>query len=347
MSTAAERIDAWPAYPMSDLRGKRPAPAVVARSGGGVRALGDWARRSLPGDHFVDDPLLAAADLELRAMSASGGVGADSVYGQVWSSAVATSQLLQAGVDRLDTQDGNTLPIPVASTPAATSDTATAANAALATSDATMTTVNSTVSKFDYLTLVPGELEQDAMFDLGAYLAAAAGRELGRRIVKQANIAYIAGFNVIGVTGPVGTTTSLGTQSTAGMGSDLLGSLYRSVLPDYRSTASWVMNDTTATIIENLKSSNGEAVFPPNEPLTIQGRPVYIDNFLPSPAASAITIYFGDWAALKIRVAGGVRFEKSTSYGFASDQVAYRVIVRTGAIVADTAAVKSFKHSAT
>jgi HK97 family phage major capsid protein len=295
----------------------------------------------------VDDPLLAAADLELRAMSASGGVAADSVYDQVWAAAVATSQLLQAGVDRIDTQDGNTLPIPVASTPAATSDTATAANAALATSDATMTTVSSTVSKFDYLTLVPGELEQDAMFNIGQYLADAAGRELGRRIAKQANIGYVAGFTTIGVTGPTGTTTTLGAQQTAGQGSDLLGSLYRSVLPDYRSTASWVMNDTTATVIQNLKGSNGDIVFPPDEPLTIQGRPVYIDNFLPSPAANAVTIYFGDWAALKIRVAGGVRFEKSTSYGFASDQVAYRVIVRTGAVVADTAAVKAFKHSAT
>jgi HK97 family phage major capsid protein len=316
-----------------------------------MREFTEWARNERRGNHFVDDTVLTAAERELaeetRAMSASGGVAADSVYEQVWAAAVSTSQLLQAGVDRIDTKDGNTLPIPVASTPAATSDTATAANAALATSDATLTLVNSTVAKYDYLTLVPTELQEDTAFDIGAYLAAAAGRELGRRIVKQANIGYVAGFTTVGVTGPTGTTVSLGAQATAGQGTDLLGSLYRSVLPDYRANASWVMNDTTATIIQNLKGTTGEDIFPPDEPLTIQGRPVYIDNFLPSPAANAVTIYFGDWAALKIRVAGGVRFERSVNYAFANDQVAYRVIVRTGAVVADTAAVKAFKHSAT
>jgi HK97 family phage major capsid protein len=303
-----------------------------------VSAFTDWLRRGGPS---------CVVKTESRAMSATGGVAPDSVYDQIWAAAVATSQLLQAGVDRIDTSDGNTLPIPVASTPALTSDTATAANAALATSDATLTTVNNTVAKFDYLTLVPTELQQDAAFDIEAYFAAAAGRELGRRIAKQANIAYIAGFTTIGVTGPVGTTVSLGAQATAGQGTDLLGSLYRSVLPDYRANAAWLMNDTTATVIQNLKGTTGEDIFPPNEPLTIQGRPVFIDNFLPSPAASATTIYFGDWAALKVRVAGGMRFERSTNYAFNNDQVAYRVIVRTGAAVVDAAAVKAFKQSAT
>ena len=280
-------------------------------------------------------------------MSASGGVAPDSVYGQIWAAVVANSQLMQAGVDVITTTDGNTLPVPVATTPAATSDTATAANAALATSDATLNTVNSTTAKYDYLTLVPTELLEDTAFDLQSYLSEAAGRELARRITKQANIAYIAGYTTAGVTGPTGTTVTLGAQATAGQGSDLLGSLYRSVLPDYRTTASWLMNDTTATLIENLKGTTGENIFPPNEALTIEGRPVYIDSFLPSPAANAKTIYFGNWRSLKIRVAGGIRFEQSGGYAFGNDQVAFRVIVRTGAVVADAAAVKFFAHSAT
>lgn len=291
---------------------------------------------------------------EQRAMSATGGVSSDSVYGQLFEFALQGSQLLNAGVTMINTTDGNTLPLPVAGPHAATSDTATAANAALATSDATLSTVPNTVAKYDYITLVPTELQQDTVFDLSGYIARAAGRELGRRIAKQANIAYIAGYTNAGVTGPVGTTVSLGAQATAGMGTDLLNLLYHSVLPEYRiQSAGWTMSDAMAAIVRNLKASTGEVIWDTTPALSgsaegaILGKPVFIDPFLPVSAASAKTIYFGDWSSLVVRVAGGIRFERSDDYAFGSDQVAYRAIVRTGTSVTDANAVKFFAHSAT
>jgi hypothetical protein len=53
---------------------------------------------------------------------------------------------------------------------------------AVTANDATITTVNLTVSKYGYLTLVPTELVQDATFDLEGYISQAAGRELSRTI---------------------------------------------------------------------------------------------------------------------------------------------------------------------
>jgi HK97 family phage major capsid protein len=52
-------------------------------------------------------------------------------------------------------------------------------------------------------------------------------------------------------------------------------------------------------------------------------------------------------AALKIRIAGGIRFERSDQYGFANDQVAFRAVVRCGAVTVDPNAVKFFANSAT
>lgn len=283
-------------------------------------------------------------------MSASGGVAQDGVYGQLWEYAVAASQILAAGVSIINTTDGNTLPFPVATVHADTG-AALAASASITSADSTITTVNSTVAKHGFLTLVPSELVSDVTFDLEGYIARNAGRQLGKRVATVASAAAIAGFTTAGVTGPVGTTVTLGAQSTVGMGSDLLVDLFHSVLPEYRSTAAFLMADPTAAIVRKLKASTGEPVWQPaltaGDPDMILGKPVFIDPNLPSPAANAKSIYFGDWSALQVRIAGGLRFERSNEYAFGNDQVAFRALVRTGSVALDPNAVKYFAHSAT
>lgn len=329
------------------------------RGGDQPTGLGKWAREARVGDVFDLAPVQGAekramtARGESRAMSATGGVGADGVYGQLWEYAIAGSQLLQAGVDVINTADGNSLPFPVATVHSKTGmpggDDVVPANATIGTSDATLTTVQSTVSKYAFLTLVPSELVQDVTFDLEGYIAKSAGRELGRRVARVASQAAVTGFNVAGVSAVAGTGTSLGTQSNPGQGSDVLVNLFHSVLPEYRTNASYVMADPTAAIVRNLKASTGEPVWQPSltagNPDLILGKSVYIDPNLPSPALSAKSIYFGDWSALKVRIAGGLRFERSNEYAFNADQVAFRAIVRTGSITVDPNAVKFFSHA--
>lgn len=331
----------------------------------GDGAFGKWAREARVGDHFdvkaergAEKRAIATRGQEIRAMSASGGVAQDSVYSQLWQYAVAGSQLLQAGVDIINTTDGNTLPLPVATVHATTGTSnaslpaAISANGAITANDATITTVNLSVSKYGYLTLVPTELVQDATFDLEGYISQAAGRELARTIAYIAATAAIAGFTTAGVTGPTGTSTSLGTQATAGQGSDLIYQLYHSVLPEYRTTAAFVMNDPTAALVRQLKSTtSGAGVWEPaltaGDPDMLVGKPVYIAPQIASMAANAKSIFFGDWSALKVRVAGGIRFERSNEYAFGNDQVAFRALVRTGAVTVDPNAVKYFANSAT
>ena len=328
-------------------------------------AFGKWAREARVGDAFevqrvagAERRAIVSRGAETRAMSASGGVAPDGVYGQLWQYAVAGSQLLQSGVDILNTTDGNTLPLPVA-TVHATTGTANAAlpavisaNGAITANDATVTTVNLSVSKYGYLTLVPSELVVDTNFDLEGYISQAAGRELARTLSYIGTTAAIAGFTTQGVLGPVGTTVSLGSQATAGMGSDLLVNLFHSVLPEYRTNASWIMADSSFAAIRNLKGApNGSSIWQPaltaGDPDTILGKPVYVVPQLPSMGVSAKSLYFGEMSALKIRIAGGIRFERSNEYAFGNDQVAFRALVRTGAVTVDPNAVKFFQNSAT
>ncbi len=328
-------------------------------------AFGKWAREARVGDHYDVAPVagaerraIATRGGETRAMSATGGVAPDGVYGQLWQYAVAGSQLLQSGVDILNTTDGNTLPLPVATVHATTgtSNAATpaviAASGTITANDATITTVNLSVSKYGYLTLVPSELVQDTNFDLEGYISMAAGRELARTLSFIGATALIAGFTTVGVTGPVGTTVSLGSQATAGMGTDLLVNLFHSVLPEYRTNSAWVMADSSFAAIRNLKGApNGSSIWQPaltaGDPDTILGKPSYVVPQLPSMAANAKSIYFGEMSALKIRIAGGLRFERSNEYAFGNDQIAFRTLVRTGAVTVDANAVKYLANSAT
>jgi HK97 family phage major capsid protein len=321
--------------------------------------LTEWARSARVGDAFDVAPVLGAEhrallrvrSAEARAMSATGGVGKDGVYGQLWEYAVAGSQILQAGADVINTSDGNTLPLPRVTAHADVDASAVAANGAITSSDSTLDTVDLSVSKFGYITLVPSELIQDVTFDLEGYISRNAGRQLGRKIAAVAAAAAKTGFTTAGSTGPTGTATSLGTQSTAGQGSDLLVDLFHSVLPEYRGGAAWLMADPTAAMIRKLKSSTGDPVWQPaltaGDPDLVLGKSVYIEPNLDSPAASKKSVYFGDWSALKVRIAGGLRFERSNDYAFGNDQVAFRVLVRTGAVAVDANAVKYFVHSAT
>lgn len=284
------------------------------------------------------------ANGETRDMSGTGGLGKQGVYAQLWEYAIAASELLSAGVTLFDTKDGNTIPFPKATVHADVDGTALAPHDPIVESDSTITTVDLAVSKYGFITDVPNELITDATFDLEGYLARNAGRRLGNKVAAVAAVAAVAGFTTAGATTPAGVLTSLGTQSTAGQGSDLLVDLFHSVLPEYRTGAVWGLNDSAAAVIRKMKTSTGDPVWQPalvaGDPDLILGKPVKIVPQFDSFAASKKPIFFGDWSALYVRIAGGLRFERSAEAGFGNDQTKFRGIVRTGSVAIDPNAVK-------
>jgi HK97 family phage major capsid protein len=111
------------------------------------------------------------------------------------------------------------------------------------------------------------------------------------------------------------------------------------------------MGDPAAALIRQLKSTtSGAGVWQPaltaGDPDLLVGKPVYISPQIATMAANAKSIFFGEWSALKVRIAGGIRFERSNEYAFGNDQIAFRALVRTGAVTVDPNAVKYFANSA-
>lgn len=310
-----------------------------------------WARSARPGDTFdLPQQVRQSGQGEQRDMSATGGTGKNSVSSMLWEYALHVGQILQSGVDIINTADGNALPFPVATAHAETDDVTLAPHDPLVNDESTITTVESTVAKYGFISYVPTELIQDATFDLEGYIAKNAGRELGRRVSAIAAAGVISSFTTAGVTAPAGVLLNLGDQTTVGQGTDLLYKLFHSVYPEYRTGASWIMADPTAAIVRSLKGSDGQSVWQPaltaGDPDLLVGKPVYIVPQIAAPAANAKSMFFGDLSALKVRIAGGLRFERSSEYKFGNDQVAFRGIVRAGAVGLDPNAVKYLLHPA-
>ncbi len=113
------------------------------------------------------------------------------------------------------------------------------------------------------------------------------------------------------------------------------------------SACRWILNDTTAGSIRKIKTTEGQYIWQPSmvagTPDTILGKPVLTDPTMPAIAASAESVVFGDMSQYFVRMAGGIRFERSDEFAFNADLVTFRALMRADAALVDlTGAVKTF-----
>lgn len=154
--------------------------------------------------------------------------------------------------------------------------------------------------KLGTLIKVSEELLNDSVFNLESYIS----KEFARRIGNKEEDAF---FNGDGVGKPIGIFNATGgaevgvtaTSSTA-ITADELIDLFYSLKAPYRKNAVWVLNDATIKAIRKLKDNNGNYLWQPaltaNTPDTILGRPVFTSSYVPTIAAGAKTIAFGDFS---------------------------------------------------
>jgi HK97 family phage major capsid protein len=183
--------------------------------------------------------------------------------------------------------------------------------------------------------------------DIEGYLARQAGRAVGNDFGTD----IVVGDGSSKPTG-IMTSTTLGvTGAAAAAGvftADNLIDLYYSVISPYRNSqsAAWLMRDATLATVRKLKGLDNNYLWVPGlagAPDTILGKPVATDPNVAAVAADAKSVAFGDMSAYYIRLAGGIRFERSDDFAFNTDQATFRCIVRGDGILLDqTGAVKHF-----
>lgn len=174
----------------------------------------------------------------------------------------------------------------------------TAENGAYTESNPTFNQKTIDAFKLTDLVKVSIELLQDSMFDLESYIAAEFARAFG--IAEEE--AFCVGKGTTQPTGiftesggEVGVTAAGATAITA----DELISLVYSLKSPYRRNAKFLMNDATVAAIRKLKDGNGVYLWQPSlqagEPDKLLGYDLYTSPYVPTMAADAFTVAFGDF----------------------------------------------------
>lgn len=293
--------------------------------------------------------------VDFRALSKlTAAAGANTVptsfYERLMAHLIETSAIMQAGVTVLNTSSGETIQVPK-TTAHSTAAIVTEA-AAISASDPTFGQVSLGAYKYGTLIQVSRELLDDTGVDLEGYLAMQAGRALGNAFGAHA----VTGT---GTSQPRGVVTDAtlgvtgGTGVTGAFSADNLIDLHYSVIAPYRASSAcyWLMRDATIAAARKLKDSTGQYLWQPSmqagAPDMLLGKPVLTDPNVAATALSAKSVLFGDFSQYFVRLAGGVRFERSDDYAFNTDLVTFRALLRAdGSLVDLTGAVKYFAGGA-
>lgn len=289
-------------------------------------------------------------DLTKGTATAGGNTVPTSFYHQLWEHMIEVSGILAANPTVFRTDSGENFEVPI---------TTAHSSAALITEGSTLTESDPAFGKrtlgaykYGMSVQLSSELLQDTGVDLTGYLARQAGRAVGNALGTDLAVGN-------GSSKPSGIVQTASTGVTGGAGvtgaftADNLIDLYYSVISPYRNSKScaWLMRDATVSSVRKLKDTTNQYLWQPGlasgAPDTLLGKPLYTDPNIAAVALSAKSVVFGDISAYAVRLAGGIRFERSDDFAFQNDLVTFRCVVRGDGILADqTGAVKVFVGNA-
>ncbi len=194
------------------------------------------------------------------------------------------------------------------------------------------------------------ELLNDSAFSLESYIV----KEFARRTGAREEEAFLVGDGANKPTGILAATggAQLGvtTAAAAALKLDEVIDLFYSLKAPYRRNAVFLMNDGTVKEIRKLKDSNGVYLWQPSikeaTPDTILNRPLYTSSFMPSIAAAAKTILFGDFAYYWVADRQGRMFRRLNELFAVTGQVGFIATQRVDGKLILPEAVKYLEQKA-
>ena len=173
---------------------------------------------------------------------------------------------------------------------------------------------------------VSEELLNDSVFDLESYIS----REFARRIGAKEESFFTGDgtgkpLGILAATG--GAETGITAASATAITADELIDLFYSLKAPYRRNAVWVLNDSTIKAIRKLKDNQGQYLWQPSltagAPDLLLGKPVRTSAYMPTIAADAKTIAFGDFSYYWIADRQGRSFKRLNELYAATGQVGF------------------------
>ncbi|TFL16425.1 phage major capsid protein [Jannaschia formosa] len=206
---------------------------------------------------------------------------------------------------------------------------------------------------------VPMELLQDSNVDIEAFvngrLVTRLGRITNRLFTTGTGISQPHGVNIAA---QIGTTAANGSSQVTAVTYDSLVNLQHSVDPAYRErgTPRFMFNDATLREVRKVKDSSGRPIFvpgydmgnPQGAPDRLLGAPITINQDMPSMAANARSILYGDFSPYYIRDVMAVEMFRFTDSAYTKKgQVGFLAWMRSGGNLIDVGgAVKAFVNAA-
>jgi HK97 family phage major capsid protein len=219
---------------------------------------------------------------------------------------------------------------------------------------------NLTLDVFKYSSkkiAVPFELLQDSMFDIEGYinglLALRIGRITSRHYTVGTGVGQPNGIVTAAAAGKVGAA-----GSTTSIGYDDFVDLEHSVDPAYRSgpKVGWMMHDDSLKVVRKIKDGQGRPIFvpgyeqgnPAGAPDRLLNRPICISQEMPTMAANAKSILFGDLSKYLVRrVMDLTLFRMADSNFILNGQIGFVAFNRQGGNLIDVGgAVKYYQNAA-
>lgn len=152
--------------------------------------------------------------------------------------------------------------------------------------------------KLTDLCRVSVELLQDSAFDIEDYLMKEFARAFG--IAEEEAFCVGTGTNQpTGIFTAKGGTVGVTAAATSAITVDEVISLVYALKSPYRRNAKFLMHDATVSLLRKLKDSNGVYLWQPSvqagEPDRLLGYEIYTSPYVPTAAAGALTVAFGDF----------------------------------------------------
>lgn len=174
----------------------------------------------------------------------------------------------------------------------------TAENAAYTESNPTFGQKQIDAFKLTDLARVSVELLQDSAFDIEDYLMKEFARAFG--IAEEEAFCVGTGTNQpTGIFTANGGTVGVTAAANNAITADELISLVYALKSPYRRNAKFLMNDATISAIRKLKDQNGAYLWQPSlqagQPDRLLGYDLYTSPYVPTMAAGALTVAFGDF----------------------------------------------------
>lgn len=226
----------------------------------------------------------------------------------------------------------------------------TAENAAYTESNPTFGQKQIDAFKLTDLARVSVELLQDSAFDIEDYLMKEFARAFG--IAEEEAFCVGTGTNQpTGIFTANGGTVGVTAAANNAITADELISLVYALKSPYRRNAKFLMNDATVSIIRKLKGKNDAYLWQPSlqagEPDRLLGYELYTSPYVPTVAAGALTVAFGDFKNYWIGDRAGRTVQRLNELYATNGQIGYVATERVDGKVILPEGIQLLKMKAT